>query len=108
MTEGLKLSHRLRRLLRPQGFDEGRGFLDKESAAQIEGGFIVLERGNGERDQVLAGVESLEARNAQLEGIFEQGLAELDHYADDPTDPDVIDKVADLVTVMRAAMVPAS
>lgn len=107
MTNGSRLFDRIHRLLRPQEYDEGRSFMEKESSAQIEGGLAFLERDSGEREQVLAAVASLEGRNAQLEGIFEQALAELDHYADEPTDPDVVDKVKDLVEVMRKAMTPA-
>lgn len=46
-------------------------------------------------------IEALEKRVKHLEDIAEQAVRELDHYADEPTDPDAIDKVSDLIEVLR-------
>ncbi len=47
-------------------------------------------------------IEVLEARIAHLEGVIAQAVTEADHYADNPTDPEMIDKVSDLVEVLRS------
>lgn len=98
------VTDRVHRLLRPEPAvrDDG-AFMDKESASQIEGGFGYLERGSAERDRVEEDVAKLEGRVRHLEGIVGQAVGELDHFADNRTDPEILDKVSDLVEVLREA-----
>jgi hypothetical protein len=96
------VADRVHRLLRPQETvgEDGR-FMDREAAAQAHAGIGFLERGSNERDRVEEDVAKLEDRARHLEDIVEQAVAELDHYADNSTDPEMIDKVSDLVEVLR-------